>query len=262
MRKKAVDPERIEAKITALELEDVEPDQAHLDEIRERAHAEYLRRTGKRPVHVKTKQRNGTQKRGRRIGQKVMVASCLAVLILVAGFAMNVVAPMAIGSANNTMRRVGIWMNDTFKLGMEFSAPVEGGGEAGAVLPGEYSSFSEIPNSSGIPLICIDDEDYKVDRIDIINPIEDVYETSIIYRKDINYVQLMIMTLGDKSNAFLSDENVEYLNLNIGDIYIWRVDELMRAMLVYDGHVIQIDSDLQHDEFISMCSSLKAVTEL
>ena len=101
------------AKVEAFLAEPFANDEARMERIIEQAKAESFRRAAEQPENAK--------KKGLWRGAPALCA--LVIILIVAPIIAVIVNPVSFSKANQLVRKATIWVNDTFKLGIEL--PVE-----------------------------------------------------------------------------------------------------------------------------------------
>lgn len=147
---KRISNKEIEAKLRAMYLNKRKDEIIPLETMKRRAAYEYLLRQGNK----KTKRKTGTPHR-------LIVALSIGMCLVLGSFLFSVFAPTVISSANDFMRRAGIWINDVFQLGIEVERPLEIEDDGVGInrdIKTDFASVEEASKHFGLPLLVLRDQ--------------------------------------------------------------------------------------------------------
>mgnify|MGYP001463933673 CR=1 FL=1 len=141
--KKLTKPQ-LEAKLRAMQVEEMKEEMMPLEEMKKRALYEYEARQ-------KTEKR--TQKSS--ISHKLAIIAAIVICLIGGSFLFSVFTPTVISSANDFMKRAGIWVNDVLRLGIVVENPLENNdnGLDSDKTQQEFTSVEEVSSYFGEPLL-------------------------------------------------------------------------------------------------------------
>lgn len=210
------------AKVDALLAEPFTNDEEFMQRIVDQAQAESMRRMDEQPVK--------TKKKGLWRGAPALCA--LVIILLVAPILAVIVNPVCFSKANQLVRKATIWVNDTFKLGIEL--PVEDDvdlkQEAANVI---FSTVEEAVSylGKGFPALEETDET-KLVSIEIADYSEVAFITQKYDYKG-NEVLLTVETILDHYIEVPSDNAIQIIN-DLGTLWLWSTNNTYRAVGIID----------------------------
>lgn len=235
------------AKVDVLLAEAFTNDEARMQQIREQAHAELLRRTAEQPVK--------TKKKG--LCYSVPALCALVIILIVAPVVATILNPVSYSQANQFVRKATVWVNDTFKLGIEL--PVEEGEEkqlaiqtnvflsvqdAAAYLEKEILAFEE---NEATELLSVEVTDYA-----------DVSFVMQNYKFEGCDVRLTLETVFERTFEAPKD-NAVLLNTKAGAVWMWKMENMSRAIGIIDDWSVNIYVYSINDSVEELLASLTRV---
>ena len=240
---------RIEQRIRSAKDEPYNPSDEHIEEIKQRAFDDYEQ------LRHASESSNRSKKKGI---LRSAIAVAVAVVCLFAGsLVYAVLTPVPDGRADSPIRKVAIWLNDQFHLGITFYEPINDSADASLNDEVSFTSVEEasktlhvpivyFPESSGVTLICI-------------NANKELDETAYIdclYEINGESINLKMRTLqGNESLVFNSNESI-IVESGIGQVNIWKTDVNSKAIAFYNEFLISIVSSMDVMNLVNICKAL------
>lgn len=247
---KRIDRHKLESKIRDLQLEPICENENRMEEIKQRAFEEYMRRQSSQPFNPQKPLRHN-----------VMVVAAATAGILIFSFAFSVFAPVAVSSANQYVRRAALWINNTLHLGFEYPEPVEDAAKIIPESPKRYSTLESAAQALSTPLLCIDQSgDLQLDKVETFFIADGVMSVQISYLATEGNFSISISPLGDETIIAPLLSEAILLDTQLGEMAAWKTTDGDRALIVFKGSMVQISSTLPFESFLSLCGSIKEFT--
>lgn len=234
------------AKVDALLAEAFTNDEARMQQIREQAHAELLRRTAEQPVK--------TKKKG--LWRSVPALCALVIILIVAPIVAIIANPVSYSRANQFVRKATVWVNDTFKLDIELPVP-EGENMALEVSDSVFTSVQKAADYIDKNLLVLDETvGCLIDNIEV-NVVADGY---YVLKINCRYKEREIMLLLESTmmEMVITPVNgAENIETTAGALWMWNSDGTQVAAGYIDEWTVHIYADLDHDTALSVFQTLK-----
>lgn len=234
------------AKVDALLAEAFTNDEARMQQIREQAHAELLRRTAEQPIK--------TKKKG--LCYSVPALCALVIILIVAPIVAIIANPVGYSKANQLVRKATVWVNDTFKLDIEL--PVEDGGSE-LNKTSEAVTFTTVEEAAKYLedniLVFDESSGCELKAIEIFNN-SNVTFVSLKYTYN-GYDIRLAMENGLDRVVESSMENSEEIYCPAGVLWMWSNNEMNRAMGYFNEWSVNIHIPCKVDDVQSLLQSIK-----
>lgn len=218
------------AKVDALLAEPFTNDEEFMQRIVDQAQAESMRRMDEQPVK--------TKKKGLWRGAPALCA--LVIILLVAPILAVIVNPVCFSKANQLVRKATIWVNDTFKLGIEL--PVEEG--KNELVGEQVTSFSTIEEAieyTGTNILVFDEKSgCELKSVEVT----DYYGTRFIaleYQYDEQIIHLNMETISDRIIVSPPSESAT-ISSQAGELWMWSIDAAQRAIGYIDEWYVDVSA--------------------
>jgi len=242
---------QLEAKLRAMQLEDMKDDMLPLDEMKQRALLEYNRRR----QEEKRRKRRG-------IPQRLIVALSIAICLLLTGFLFSVFSPMTVSTANDFMKRAIIWIGDTLKLDVSIETPIEYPNDSSNDTDTRQVSFDSVEEASDyydIPLLRLKNsvDGYTLTPPEAIEGARPFYLLEYSYRSALNYYILKYEKILDQSLATAYQEDSAAFETAIGTIYAWDTNGVTQGVFVSGQYCVYIKTSFSIDNFLEVMEQLE-----
>lgn len=199
----------------------------------------------------------------RRITATHMVAVIVvAIILLVAPVIYSIVLPVTISKADGVMRRVAIWINDQFHIGIDISGPdpvsLE---EVSASDPCEeeiYYTVSEAAQHSSLPIVFLEESDTV--KLDSIHIMKDELSSNVVVTYNVGNasINIFITPASDAETVHIHHTTAE-IETAFGTIYIWGENDGSGALMVYRNCSVEIYSNLSFDALLTHCEKISVI---
>ena len=229
----------LEARMQDILNEPTPEDLERFEAMTERAHAEYLRRAQKeesKPVRHSAR-------------RYALTAALLAHALIVLPVVYTALFPVTVGNANNLMRRAGIWINNTLRLGIEFPEPVVDDqyiGTPKATGSRTFATVDELAAFLGENTLALDRSypGLTLDSIEVTLLENDLSQVKIDYVYDEHQLTLYYESiLADVSS--ISYEDSTELTTSAGTLFHWTTETKHRAVGIISPWNIQLRTDIE-----------------
>lgn len=245
---------QLEAKLRAMQLEDIKDDMLPLDEMKQRALCEY-----------KARQKAEKHRKRSSIPRKPAIIAVVVICLIGGSFLFSVFAPMVVSDANDFMKRAGIWVNDVLQLGIVVENPLENtdNGLNSDKTQAEFSSVEEASNYFGVPLLKLenDAEGYALNSPIAELKMKPFYTLSYKYTDNAgDFVSFEYEYITNEVNVNIDDNANEWIS-PFGTMLLWTSDDDIRALCNYDACILHITSSLSEihfKAFITKCILLNS----
>lgn len=234
---------KIEAKLRAMHLEDCKNEMMPLEKIKERAAYEY-----------KIRQRIQMHKQKSGMFRRLTIAVSIAICLISASFLFSVLAPTFVSSANDFMRRAGIWINDVLQLGIEVERPIESEDDGLSEVKKSKTDFSSVEEASeyfGVPLLKLRDD---VDGYSLTPPkaelgIDPFYRLQYTYTFDgyeltLNFEHVLTETHVDIRN------DAETIESDIGNFSLWKQSNRIELLLIQGEYIVRVSTSFSQEDLL------------
>jgi len=240
----------LEARMRDILNEPTPEDLERFEAMTERAHAEYLRRAQEeesKPVRHSAR-------------RYALTAALLALALIVLPVVYTALFPVTVSNANNLMRRAGIWINDTLRLGIEFPEPVVDDqyiGTPKAVGGRTFATEAELAAFLGENTLALDTSypGLTLDSIEVTLLENDLSQVKL------NYIygnhQLTLAYESILSEVAL-DSHVDAIELSTsaGKLFYWTTIAKHRAVGVISTWTVQLRADIETPDAIAIFETL------
>ena len=233
---------QLEAKLRAMQLEDMKDDMLPLDEMKQRALHEY-----------EALQQGEKHRQRSSISHKLAAIAVVVICLIGGSFLFSVFAPTLVSSANDFMKRAGIWVNDVLRLGIVVEKPLESIGhelDSGNAQT-EFASVEEAINYFGVPLLKLEDdaEVYTLSPLIAELDVKPFYTLSYQYTDNAgDFVSFEYEYIADEVNVNIDDNTSEWIS-PIGTMLLWTSDNDIKALCSYGAYILHVNSSLSEVNF-------------
>ena len=246
---KKVDYDKIENKLTGMMAALDQPEQDRFSSIKLRARGEFFRRDDRRRRIIAAL---------KGLFSRAGIAVAAALILMAASVVYTALAPVTVSSANNFVRHVALWVNNTLHLGMEFPVPLDDVSTVDLAANGEtsFATIQEAARALGMPLIGLADESgaelvgvtVKVDeqRIDTV---------SITYKLADESIMLVLIPV--QSLQMISAQNNEHsVETSIGTMLLWTGETRIRGRMTTNNWDLILSTELSKESLEIMLNHL------
>lgn len=240
----------IEAKLRAMHLEDSKDEMMPLEEMKKRAAYEY-----------EIRQRIQTRKQKSDISRRLAIAMSIAICLISGSFLFSALAPTVVSSANDFMRRAGIWVNDVLQLGIEVERPLEGaddGLSTDAKTKTEFTSVEEASEYFGVPLLKLKDDvdGYSLTPPEVELGIETFYRLQYTYTFNTHELTLNFEHILTETNVNIRNDT-ETIKSDIGIFSLWEQDSRTELLLIHGEYIVRISTSFSSQDLLLFLHSLE-----
>lgn len=242
--------QELEDMVRQLAEEPYNPSEKHIEEIKQRAFAEYEQiMAAKQKMKEK---RKGTLRR-------VVVTAAAIICLLVGSTVIALLNPLQSGNADNFFRRAVIWVNDQLHLGIELPMPKDENKvqfHEGNII----SSISDIAETIDFPIVYFKDKQDLY--FDTIIKEEDPFlnETVVIlkYTTPDGIIRIVNQAGSTFSVTSINSDAVTTIQTEIGNIYIYEAEASIRGLLTIDNANATIIGTMSLERFIYYCQCIQS----
>ena len=240
----------LEARMRDILNEPTPEDLERFEAMTERAHAEYLRRA----------QEEETKPVRHSARRYALTAALLALALIVLPVVYTALFPVTVSNANNLMRRAGIWINNTLRLGIEFPEPVVDDqyiGTPKAVGSRTFATVDELAAFLGENTLALDTNypGLTLDSIQVTLLENDLSQVKLSYSYNGYSLALTYESiLADVSS--ISYENSIELPTTAGTLFYWSTEKRHRAIGILSTWSVQLLADIEISNLKSLFKSL------
>lgn len=233
---------QLEAKLRAMQVEEMKEEMMPLEEMKKRALYEY---------EARQKAEMRVQKSS--ISHKLAVIAAVVICLIGGSFLFSVFTPTVVSSANDFMKRAGIWVNDVLQLGIVVENPLENNdnGLDSDKTQQEFTSVDEASSYFGVPLLKLENnaEGYTLSKLTAKLDIEPFYTLSYRYT-DIagDFVSFEYEYITDEVNVNIDVSTSEWSS-PFGIILVWASQEDVQALYSNNSYVLRMKSSLSEVNF-------------
>lgn len=233
---------QLEAKLRAIDIENMIDDMMPLEDMKKSAVYEYEKRK-------RTKKNRHTSS----ISHQLAAIAAVAICLMGGSFLFSVFTPTVIGNANDFMKHVGIWVNNVLQLGIVVETPLEcpDNGLNVAKTQASFISVEEASSFFNIPLLKLkdDSEDYTLDVIIAELDIIPFYTLSYQYKDEAgDLVSFEYEYIADEVNVNIDDNTSEWIS-PIGAMLLWNSGNNTNALYSYDTYILHMKTTLNETNF-------------
>lgn len=222
-------------------------DEARMERIIEQAKAESFRRAAEQPKNA--------QKKGLWRGAPALCA--LVIILLVAPIIAVIVNPVSFSKANQLVRKATVWVNDTFKLGVEL--PVADGQES---IDKEkqtliFKTAEEATAYLGKNILVLEESDEnKLTSIEIMD-----YSGVEFITQNYEYmgqqIKLIIEPVLEWHIVATPPEGAIEIACDAGSLWMWPVDNMYRVIGMIDDYSIDLYVPIDVENVEELISTIK-----
>lgn len=240
---------QLEAKLRAIQMEDMKEEMMSLEEMKKRALYEY-----------EARQKAERQAQKSSISHKFAVTAIIAICLIGGSFLFSVFAPTVVSSANDFMKRAGIWVNDVLQLGIVVEKPFESAdnGLGGAETQAVFTSVEEASYHFDVPLLKLEDdaEEYALVPPIAVLEIKPFYTLSYQYTNNAgDFVSFEYEYITDEVNVKIDGNTSEWTS-PFGTMLVWTSMDDVQALYSHYSYILRIKSSLSEailKVFICQC---------
>lgn len=249
----AKDQRLMEEKISLALETDNEITDEEIDAIKQSAYEDYMNAQAYRQKSNQRKEKTRT------IAKRLVAVAAIAIILFVAPFVYSVLMPVTMSKADNFMRQAAIWMNDTFHLGIDVSAPVPKDDQSNVKT--EHAlvdpALEDLAAASTLPIVYLPtNETITLDSVTHNNEL--LHREQIIIQYKINNDDIIVIktTPMQQSATMALDDGVIQLQTEAGTAFFWSADKVTNAVIYSSEYKITIFSSLTLEDLIFYCSAL------
>ena len=221
-----------------------------MEAIKQRAHDEYLRR-----MEAQAAQKVQHRKS---LHHRAIAATVLVLALLVLPVVYTVLMPVTVGNANNVIRSAGIWINNTFHLGIEFSEPIPENENFSDVGDDDVKTFATVEEAAAYlkcPLFYLVKSDLSPNLITAYHSLGKLIRVQLNYTIGENNFSILQRPMLE-SNIEAVVSNTESVTSPAGNIIVWESNNKYRGMCISDGWIVNILFDGTRSDAIELFKSL------
>ena len=239
---KKLDRKKMEARLQTMMNEPEDISEERMEAIKQRAHDEYLRRI----------EAQAAQKAQHR---KSLHHRAIAVAVPVV---YTVLMPVTVGSANNVIRTAGIWINNTFHLGIEFSEPIPENENFSDVGDDGIKTFDSVESAAAYlkcPIFCLEQNNLAPTLITAHYSLGKLIRVQLSYTIEHNNFSILQKPMLE-SNVEAAVSSTESITSPAGDITVWESNGKYRGLCISDGWIINMLFDGTESKAIELFKGL------
>lgn len=245
----------LEARMQDILNEPTPADFERFETMKERVYAECVRRSDSEEV---VPAKHTANKRGYR--HYAMAAVVMAIAFIFIPVIYTALFPVTVSNANNVMRRAGVWINNTLRLGIEFPEPIDDDNYIGAPKAiGSYTfqTEKEVVSFIGESIIALDPNlsGLVVDSINVIIDKNNISQINISYTYNDCSVYLNCESIPTDMAHAPHVDAIEVLS-SAGPIFYWNTESLHRATSIIGTWSIQIRAESKLTDSIELFKNL------
>ncbi len=247
---KKLDRKKMEARLQTMMNEPEDISEERMEAIKQRAHDEYLRRMEAQAA-PKVQHRKS-------LHHRAIAAAVLVLALLVLPVVYTVLMPVTVGNANNVIRSAGIWINNTFHLGIEFSEPIPENESFSDVGDDDVKTFATVEEAAAYlkcPLFYLVKSDLSPNLIIAYHSLGKLIRVQLNYTIGENNFSILQRPMLE-SNIEAVVSNTESVTSPAGDIIVWESNNKYRGMCISDGWIVNILFDGTRSDAIELFKSL------
>ena len=247
---KKLDRKKMEARLQTMMNEPKDISEERMEAIKQRAHDEYLRR-----MEAQAAQKVQHRKS---LHHRAIAAAVLVLALLVLPVVYTVLMPVTVGNANNVIRSAGIWINNTFHLGIEFSEPIPENESFSDVGDDDVKTFATVEEAAAYlkcPIFYIVKSDLSPNLITAYHSLGKLIRVQLNYTIGENNFSILQRPMLE-SNIEAVVSNTESVTSPAGDIIVWESNNKYRGMCISDGWIVNILFDGTRSDAIELFKSL------
>ena len=247
---KKLDRKKMEARLQTMMNEPEDISEERMEAIKQRAHDEYLRRMEAQAA-PKVQHRKS-------LHHRAIAVAVLVLALLVLPVVYTVLMPVTVGNANNVIRSAGIWINNTFHLGIEFSEPIPENESFSDVGDDDVKTFATVEEAAAYlkcPLFYLVKSDLSPNLIIAYHSLGKLIRVQLNYTIGENNFSILQRPMLE-SNIEAVVSNTESVTSPAGDIIVWESNNKYRGMCISDGWIVNILFDGTRSDAIELFKSL------
>lgn len=247
---KKLDRKKMEARLQTMMNEPEDINEERMEAIKQRAHDEYLRRM----------EAQATQKVQHRksLHHRAIAAAVLVLALLVLPVVYTVLMPVTVGNANNVIRSAGIWINNTFHLGIEFSEPIPENESFSDVGDDGIKTFDSVESAAAYlkcPIFCLEQNNLAPTLITAHYSLGKLIRVQLSYTIEHNNFSILQKPMLE-SNVEAAVSSTESITSPAGDITVWESNGKYRGLCISDGWIINMLFDGTESKAIELFKGL------
>lgn len=238
---------QLEAKLRAMQVEDMKEEMMPLEEMKKRALYEY---------EVRQKAEKRTQKSS--ISHKFAVTAIIAICLIGGSFLFSVFAPTVVSSANDFMKRAGIWVNDVLRLGIVVETPIESADDGldSSKSQTVFNSVEEASQYFNVSLLILRDGSQKYILNDPVATlgIEPFFSLKYGYRIGDDFISIVFERILSDTEIHIQS-NMGTMQTAIGNLFIISQESESCYMFVDDSYLVTITTTLSQESIVPIFSN-------
>lgn len=245
----------LEEKIRQLRDNYDEPSNERIEEMKQRAFAEYARRQAAGQVE------NTPFLKKKGILRRVVAVFAVAVCLLVLPLVYTVLMPVTISNADGIARRVAIWLNDTLQMNITFHEPIEEDNKPKHFDSEAFIDLQTAAQAASIPVVYFDDASVKLDSVEVIAPSDTQVRGQIkaYFQTEYGQLTVSITPILERMSIALLDKDLVEVSTSLGKAVLWENAEKTRCFLTYEEYTIQITGSIERNGLIKLLASITVI---
>lgn len=249
---KKLDRKKMEARLQTMMNEPEDISEERMEAIKQRAHDEYLRR-----IEAQAAQKAQHRKS---LHHRAIAVAVLVLALLVLPVVYTVLMPVTVGSANNVIRTAGIWINNTFHLGIEFSEPIPENENFSDVGDDDVKTFATVEEAAAYlkcPIYVLDQNvtGASPSKVDVNFALGDIAKIVIEYdlpNAKIDIIQKPLLS----SNVIGIENDSETIQCQMGEIIVWKTEDQYHGLFLSEGWSVHLLSSATDENVEKMYETL------
>ena len=248
----------LEARMQDIMNEPTPADFERFETMKERVYAECVRRSDSEEV---VPAKYTVNKRS--YHHYVMAAVVMAIAFIFVPVIYTALFPVTVSNANNVMRRAGVWINNTLRLGIEFPEPIDDDNHIETPKEVGFFSFSTAEEAAeflGQSILALDLDFPGLSLVSVgVNVDENnIFQVNLDY--SYNSLQVFLTCESIVTDMAISPhvDAVEVIT-SVGPLFYWSTDTMHRATNVIDTWNVQIRTDSTVPNAVELFQTLRRV---
>ena len=255
---KKLDRKKMEARLQTMLNEPEDISEERMEAIKQRAHDEYLRR-----MEAQAAQKVQHRKS---LHHRAIAVAVLVLALLVLPVVYTVLMPVTVGNANNVIRSAGIWINNTFHLGIEFSEPIPENESFSDVGEDGIKTFATVKEAAAYlkcPIYVLNSNiaGCEPKTIEAYFALENIATILIKYELPDTEIDVIQKPLLD-SNVIGIESDAKTIQCQVGEISLWTTESQCHGLLLSKGWSVHLISNTTNERIEKIYESLCLSTDV
>ena len=252
---KKLDRKKMEARLQTMMNEPEDISEERMEAIKQRAHDEYLRR-----MEAQAAQKAQHRKS---LHQRAIAVAVLVLALLVLPVVYTVLMPVTVGNANNVIRSAGIWINNTFHLGIEFSEPISENESFSDVGDDGIKTFATVEEAAAYlkcPIYVLDADvtGCEPENVEVKFVMKDISRITLKYKLSSGEVIITQKPILD-SNVMAVGSDATTVQCAEGKMLLWEADGRCHGLYISGNWSVHLLGDLEKIEAMSIYKTVHSL---